>query len=330
MNRMMIMALLLGPLGGVACGEQKADPPALSITLATKDGSSLVGAPLAKGLRMGTAFGNVALPFSLLSRVQLGKAEGEMTVEFKNQDRLSGTCLEESIGVNTAFGVQKVAIGFIREVRIHSAARLDGLLAYYPFDEAEDGLGRDASGNGRDGKSIGAGYVMEGKQGGACRVGRQSGHVQVPSDAAWNFKDQPFSIALWIKLEQMPFGEQMIVGHDEGGGEQNKWAFEFWQGNLCFHVNTPRSESFRIGATPWRGEVGRWHHLAVTRAGSDFRIYVDGVCVSEVQHPLPVPSAKVPLTMGQAERLFVEGALDEVMLFDRELSADEIQGLADR
>ncbi|NCD21955.1 MAG: LamG domain-containing protein, partial [Spartobacteria bacterium] len=146
----------------------------------------------------------------------------------------------------------------------------------------------------------------------------------------WNFGDQPFSIALWIKLEQMPVGEQMIVGHDEGGGEQNKWAFEFWQGNLCFHVNSSRSESFRIGAIPWRGEVDRWHHLAVTREGSDFRIYKDGICVSEARHLLPVPSAKAPLTMGQAERLFVEGALDEVMLFDRELSADEVQGLAER
>lgn len=332
MKQWIVAALVVGLWAGSASGAKKERAEkagSFAITLRTLDGSSLEGTPPGNALRMGTVFGDIAIPLGLLNRVQMTGDNGKMIAEFKNQDRLSGSYLDEWAVVDTAFGRQKIQRAMIREIRFRPAAQDNGLIAYYPFDDDDNRQVRDASGNGRDGTVQGAIPMREGRKGGAYRTGRRTGHLQIPNDPAWNFGDKPFSIVLWIKLEQMPFGEQMIVGHDEGGGEQNKWAFEFWQGNLCFHVNTPRSESFRIGATPWRGEVGRWYHLAVTREDDRFRIYVDGNWVSEAKHALPVPSAQAPLTIGQAEALFVDGALDEVMLFDRALSDEEIRNLAE-
>ncbi len=323
------MVVLLGLLGGSAFGEKKADPVDLSVTLATKDGSSLVGAPLSKGVRMKSAFGDLALPYELLAGVCLGPAEGQMTVEFKNQDRLSGTCLDEWIGVDTAFGVQKVAVGFIREIRIRSTVPRDGLLAYYPFDGDGGDVVRDASGNERDGKVVGAVYTPEGWKGGAYRVGRGCGYIEIPHNPAWDFGDKPFSISLWLKLDGPPYGDQMLMGHDEGGGPQNKWTFQFWNQQLCFHVNTPQGNGPRIAVAPWRGRVGRWHHLAVTRNGPDFRTYVDGACVAQEKLGRSVPNATAPLTIGQSEMLYVEGMLDDVMIFDRALSEEEIRGMGE-
>ena len=331
MKRWIAAIIVAGLWAGAAAGAEKGGAEkaeSFSVTVRTQDGSSLEGTPSGNVLRMGTVFGDIAVPLRLLVRVKMTGAGGEMVAEFKNQDRLSGTYLDDWVVVKAAFGVQKIPRAMVREIRIRPAAPSRGLIAYYPLDEDGGPAVRDASGNGRDGEVRGAVYAQEGWKGGACRVGRRTGYLQVPDDPAWDFGSKPFSIALWVNLDSLPYGEQMIVGHDDGGGEQNKWAFEFWNGNLCFHVNTPRSESHRIAAIPWRGQVGRWHHLAVTRDGDRFRIFVDGTWVSEAKHDLPVPDAQAPLTIGQAEVLFIEGLLDEVMIFDRALSDEEIRDLA--
>lgn len=332
MKRWIAGLIVAGLWAGSASGADKGGTEkaeAFSVTVRTQDGSSLEGTPAGNALRMETVFGDITVPLRLLTRVQMTGDGGEMVAEFKNQDRLSGKYLDDWVVVKAVFGVQKIPRAMVREIRIRRAAQRQGLIAYYPFDEDGDPAVRDASGNERDGAVRGAVYAQEGRKGGAYRVGRRTGYLQIPDDPAWDFGSKPFSIALWVNLDSLPYGEQMIIGHDDGGGEQNKWAFEFWNGNLCFHVNTPRSESHRIAAIPWRGQVGRWYHLAVTRDGDRFRIYVDGTWVSEAKHDLPVPNARAPLTLGQAEVLFIEGLLDEVMVFDHALSEEDIRSLAD-
>lgn len=327
MKQWMVGLLMLGLAGGMARGEGAGGEAEARISLSTKDGSSLVGTPLARGVRVETSFGRSAIPYRLMTRARLDVTEGGMVIEFRNQDRLTGTCLEKWIGVNTAFGVQKVSLDFIREIRVLSPVRADGLLAYYPFDGDADGQVRDASGNGRNGRALGAVFVPDGKRGGAFRVGRRTGYLEVPHDAAWNFGDKPFTIALWVKLESLPPGDQMIMAHDTGGGARNKWLLWFDQGRLCFHVNTDEGISHSIGRSSWRPRLGYWHHVALTRNGDEFRLFADGRCIAEDRHEPPLPSTDAPLTIGQGEGMFVEGVLDEVRLYGCALSEEEIRGM---
>ena len=205
---------------------------------------------------------------------------------------------------------------------------LDGLLLYYAFDKDSDGTVVDLSGNCNTGTMKGAKFISEGRVGGACVVGAKVGYIEVPDKNDWSFGSNPFSITMWFKANAaIEHGEHMFVGHDEGGGARNKWAFEVLQGSLGFHINGSTIRSQRIAFHRWIPEQDKWHHIAMTRDGNTYKTYVDGVCVESVINDAPIPSIKAPLTIGQAEGLFVEGSVDEVMVFKRALTDLDVKKL---
>lgn len=317
-------------LGAMCLSAEEARPTnSVSVVLKTQDGSSIVGSPVKADIAIETAFGRVSLPFEILKCIECEPRTTNTLVHFGNGDRLSGKWQDEAFALKTAFGEQKVPLALLRSVVVRGEGVREGLILHYSFDAAEDGVVQDSSGKGNNGTVCGAKYCPDGKVGGAYQVGKRLGYIQVPDQPAWSFADKRFSIGLWLRVNGLPYGEQMIIAHDDGGGERNKWAFEFWNGGLCFHINTPNSASYRIAANQWVPQVGKWHHLAVTRDGSAYSIYVDGACVSTENNQLPMPVANAPITIGQGEGLYVEGTIDEVMIFDRALTQEDIRQLYD-
>jgi hypothetical protein len=153
-------------------------------------------------------------------------------------------------------------------------------------------------------------------------------NVSMPANAVWNFGPCDFSISLWAKANSAD-AVAPLVSQDEGPGNVNKWIF--WVqpgGGLTFHINSPASGPndiviYRSGAfhlTP-----GQWHHLAVTKTGTEYVLYVDGRRVAAASGPKIVPSASAPLMIGQAEDFPFNGSIDEVKIYRRGLSHPEIR-----
>ncbi|HEV8205315.1 MAG TPA: FG-GAP-like repeat-containing protein, partial [Acidimicrobiia bacterium] len=161
--------------------------------------------------------------------------------------------------------------------------------------------------------------------------------VEVPNSDAFHFGTRDFTIDLWANFRSFNLsGDQssnILIGNDEGGGFVNKWFFSAGGGILSFHVNGPQAGTGGSGryivSAPWAQQQNRWWHLAVTRAGSLWTIYVDGLAVGSETNTLTVPSPNAPLTIGQAENVgYVDGLIDEVEIFnDRALSQSEIQSI---
>ena len=108
----------------------------------------------------------------------------------------------------------------------------------------------------------------------------------------------------------------------------NKWIFWVNGPNLEFHINGLNGAAF-IGV-PWSPTTGQWYHVAVTRSGGDtYKFYVDGTQVGGDQTDSTViPDANAPLTLGHAEALpSLNGFLDEVEIFNRALTLDEITAI---
>ncbi|MCK4998662.1 MAG: SUMF1/EgtB/PvdO family nonheme iron enzyme [Anaerohalosphaera sp.] len=205
----------------------------------------------------------------------------------------------------------------------------DGLVAYYPFDADAD----DASGNGYDGTEQGGVSYVSGVSGQAASFDGSSDYVSIPDSADWTFASD-FTICLWVKFDAFNsnWWESAFVGHDEGGGQTNKWILSYDPASksTLFHINTSNSNSSVIQGSSWTAQVGAWYFIAVTRNGNLYTFYRDGVVDGSQIDTVPIPDAAAPLTIGWAEGgSKFDGVIDNVRIYDRALLAGEISDLYD-
>jgi hypothetical protein len=157
-------------------------------------------------------------------------------------------------------------------------------------------------------------------------------YLQAPNNALWALGTNDFSVELWANFAQINAsiaggdGSVVFAAHDEGP-EHNKWLFGFGGQELYFYVYSPSAGPHFFAPAVVSLTTNRWYHVALTKAGAAYRIYLNGSQVSAETNSLPVPIADAPLTLGQAQGLFMEGLLDEISIYNRALAASEIQAI---
>jgi len=160
--------------------------------------------------------------------------------------------------------------------------------------------------------------------------------VEVPDDPIWTLGSSDFTVDLWVKFNALS-GRDPFIGHDEGGGELNKWIFWYDVSGhdklggtpaLRFHINSPHPSPVPFPhdpvVAPWSPLLGRWYHVAVTRGGITYALYIDGVQVATDTSTFVIPDPNFPLTIGRAEGFLLNGSVDELEIHSRALSAVEI------
>lgn len=204
-----------------------------------------------------------------------------------------------------------------------------GLIAHY---QAE-GNAKDTAG-GHDGSLVSGAGFGAGQFGQAFDLNGTNQYVSAPDSQAWAFGNNPFTISLFANFDsirQTPIGQlpNVFVAQDEGGGTTRKWDFFYSNGQLAFHINAPGTVfEFLTSPSTFTPATGEWHLYTVTRSGTTYTFYVDGVSLGTTSSSLTIPDANAPLTIGQAEGVgFFDGRLDDVRIYDRALSQAEVQAL---
>ena len=110
------------------------------------------------------------------------------------------------------------------------------------------------------------------------------------------------------------------------GSASTGYRLGFGGGHLNWQIpKTPWSHGLQ---SPQPVEVGRWHHVAATYDNETMRLYLDGKEVATLERGGPVNPSGAQLCLGSYApshpRAFFQGALDEVRIWDRALSAEEI------
>jgi len=177
----------------------------------------------------------------------------------------------------------------------------------------------------------GATFTPAGQAGQAFSLNGVNAFIQVPDSPDWAFGNNDFTIALWINFDTIRIANanslpNVFIGQDEGGGPTNKWVFYSDGTDLNFHINGGVGQAF-LGVAASFTPI-QWYHVAVTRTGNTYTFYVDGASVGTVIDHRAIPDVNAPLTIGQAEGLgFFNGRLDEIQIYNRALSQNEIQAI---
>jgi hypothetical protein len=201
--------------------------------------------------------------------------------------------------------------------------RDDSLIGWWAFDEpAHSPVALDYSGNRRGGVVYNTART-KGIDGNALVC--DGGWVLVDSHPSLS-PTTGLTIECWVKTDTAGQGNAWIVNRVFGGGTSTGYRLGVLHGKPCFEVpQTDWSHHVQADAPL---PTGRWVHLAGTFDGKMLRIYVDGVQRGTMERPSPVKPNNFHLCLGNYEEKHAAhfiGLLDEVRLYSRALSADEVR-----
>ena len=168
----------------------------------------------------------------------------------------------------------------------------------------------------------GATYA-QGKVGTAFHLPGGTSHLEINNPAVFNFGvTAPITVELWA-YRTGSASVMHILSKRSGCGAMN-YQMAFDAGGVGFG-----STSGGAGTGPaWQLPLNSWTHLAGTFDGSTFRFYTNGVLAGTGGGTLGTTSGD-PLKIGAAGtcgQMFV-GMLDEVAIYNRALTADEIANI---
>lgn len=210
-----------------------------------------------------------------------------------------------------------------------SYAGLDdkSLVLYLSFDEGTGNTAKDGSQYGHDGELMKGPKWVDGKSNKAIEFdGTKSQYVIVPINDTLQLTEQ-FSVAFWVKRgdTQIRAWNYMVAGGSL------KWAVIFNKDNQKTFVYT------NGGAWGLRGQSDGaqpedWVHLTLTHdTKSTVDIYYDGKRTGGGGKPPTVAKIDGSIMVGARHpgQEFFTGVIDEVYLFDRIITVDEINTIKD-
>jgi hypothetical protein len=221
---------------------------------------------------------------------------------------------------------------------------LAGLLSCWPGDGNAD----DISGNSNHGVLQNGATFAPGMVGQAFTFDGIDDYVEVPASANLNFGTGDFTVAFWVKFNDLVDADNGLLHKDTYSGgplTANGWLF-----NICGACGSAggfgtgsggiglETRNLINGVGPHTHaryatsnfQTGVWYHIAGVRSSNVLHHYVDGVIRATTAEPSPTDvSNNVNLQFGRVNVApqWFNGQLDEIEIYNSALSAEEIQAI---
>ncbi len=218
-----------------------------------------------------------------------------------------------------------VALGLMT---LQARAADKSLVLYMPFDEGAGTTAKDLSSYNNSGTVVGNAGWVAGQKGTALEFVSGS-HVTVPEIPQYDVTAE-VSLLAWVKATTVPNWARVI--------DKSQWQTTGFDLVLTQNVGLPRLEFFVSSTTSLVDGTtvvidNEWHFIVGTFGNKTLRMYVDGEMEGQAQSAgqVDINPNDWPLMIGAeassngGQQYF--GSIDEVAMYDRELSADEVMAI---
>jgi len=321
------------PASAPAATQPAAAEKTSQIALDLTDGSHLIGAVEADsiGLRAEAleaeptpATGDkmtVRLPMNKIDYLETTKEDGRWTVHLLTGDQLTGEMADEAVELSALFGEVRIDLGHITKITWLGEGPQDlsplGPQALFLQFEAEGDVLKDSSGSGKIGTLHGPLRVESIDDGESVLLfDGLDDYVEIP-----NVELKELTFAAWVLSSNSNINNDVVFRLK--CAENILTLQGSSSGGLSFHVDDGEA------IAPDR-IAGRWTHVAVTYDGTTIRFYRNGELTET--DTLGGRLSKGTLYLGGADvldegRSYWNGAMDDVVVYDRPLSDSQIMRL---
>jgi len=205
---------------------------------------------------------------------------------------------------------------------------ITGIVSYWKFDEGTGTTAIDSIGN-NHGTIFGTTWV-NGKVDGALDFGNTGNdYVDVGTSVSSELGSigSPFTISVWVKPNLVNDGKDHSILDCRSDATGTGFNLRHTYSGFGFRVNIGGSEGWLAGSGL---QDGIWQHIAVVFDGTYLTMYQDSIITSGPWEPWGDFSGSThPLLIGKVVYFLsgydFDGSIDEVVVFNRDLSAGEIE-----
>jgi len=220
-----------------------------------------------------------------------------------------------------------IILAFVLFISI-AYAEDDTLILYLPFDDNTGDVATDASDYSNDGQLLAGAKWADGKINSCAELVANS-YVEIPEIPVYDITDA-VTLMAWIKTPSVSTWARII--------DKSQWQDNGFDMAISQVTHAPLFEFFVNGTTSQAlatttVDDDEWHFIAGTFGNKKARIYVDGVMEQEITSTgeVDIKPNDWPIRLGveanDAKGQPYTGFVDEVALYNRELSADDIQDI---
>ena len=214
-------------------------------------------------------------------------------------------------------------------LRAHWNSCSSDLAGWWKLDETSGLTAADSSGNGNDGTltNMTGDEWTTGIVDGALVFDGSDDVVECGNPSSLQLTGTEVSVSAWFYADSLAFTDwPTLFGKSSNGEWDDGWGAFFYDGAVRFYVNKwDTNVAYKTFTS-----TNSWHHLAGTYDGTTIKVYIDGVKGTDDNYSEAINDAG-DFTIGEMGDWSTgrwHGKIDDVRIYDRVLSAEEIYQLS--
>ena len=206
----------------------------------------------------------------------------------------------------------------------------EGMISYWKFEEGSGPTALDSA-DANDGTLVnGPAWTTTGKVGGALSFDGENDYVEI-IDTNPSLNLGHITVSAWI-FPRMPSGSGAAYHYIDKRTPGPPWNFEeytaYVRGNGQFEVGVITTGGLvYFPSSTGVVNMNEWSHVAFTWDGGTLKVFHNGTPIGQTSGSGNIVSNSQPIILGTRADLahyFFDGLLDEVAIYDRALSTEEI------